>query len=154
MLLFPLNDFRCYSALCGGGFEALFEYLCSHDLESLPLGRVDVPGTAPDACFINVQQRQLVASEQQPLEVHRRYIDVHIPLGRETIGWSSLSSLHTPPTRPYDEEDDYALYEERAQNYLTLERGQVLVCMPDDAHAPLIGEGRLRKLVGKVEIIH
>ena len=90
--------------------------------------------------------------EAQIHEVHRRYIDVHFPLsGTEICGWSPLSSLTTPLV-PYDEPHDRAFYPGPAQTYFTVQPGQFYICFPDDAHAPIIGEGALRKLVAKVLI--
>ena len=90
--------------------------------------------------------------EAQIHEVHRRYIDVHFPLsGTEICGWSPLSSLTTPLV-PYDEPHDRAFIPRPGANILHRSAGQFYICFPDDAHAPIIGEGTLRKLVAKVRI--
>ena len=53
---------------------------------------------------------------------------------------------------PFNEEDDYAVYAEAAQTYLTIRPGEFAIVWPEDAHAPIIGEGTLRKLIAKVLI--
>ena len=87
------------------------------------------------------------------LEVHRRYIDVHFPLSSsEVMGWSPLQGLQTESVNPFNDEDDYAVYAETAQTYLTIRPGEFAIVWPEDAHAPIIGEGKLRKLIAKVLI--
>ena len=39
-----------------------------------------------------------------------------------------------------------------AQTYLTIRPGEFVIVWPEDAHAPIIGEGTLRKLIAKVLI--
>ena len=66
------------------------------------------------------------------------------------MGWSSLSVLATESMQPFNEEDDFAVYAERAQSYLTIHPGEFAIVWPEDAHAPIIGQGALRKLIAKV----
>lgn len=118
-------------------------------MTNAPTGRIEIDG---EALFINVDDAEMRPREAQIHEVHRRYIDVHFPLsGTEICGWSPLSSLTTPLV-PYDEPHDRAFYPGPAQTYFTVQPGQFYICFPDDAHAPIIGEGTLRKLVAKVRI--
>ena len=44
------------------------------------------------------------------------------------------------------------LYADRPTSWLHLVPGQVAVFFPEDAHAPIIGEGKIRKMIGKVKI--
>ena len=54
--------------------KQLFDYVKSHDLTQVPAGRITLDG---EKLFINVADATLVEAENQKLEVHRRYIDVH-----------------------------------------------------------------------------
>lgn len=129
--------------------KPLFDYVNSHDLLNAPLGRIEIQG---DDLFINNVESTLVKAEDQVVEVHRNYIDVHIPLSTaETIGWASLETL-TKETKPYSEEGDCALFSDKPSTYVDVRPGQFLVCMPEDAHAPIIGDGKIRKLIAKVRI--
>ena len=129
-------------------FKQLFDYVKAHDFTHVPAERIVLDG---DRLFINVADVTLKSPEEQVLEVHRRYIDVHFPLSREEImGWSSLSVLATESMQPFNEEDDFAVYAERAQSYLTIHPGEFAIVWPEDAHAPIIGQGALRKLIAKV----
>lgn len=147
MILAHLNDSDRYASL-HPLFKQLFDYVKAHDLTHVPAERIVLDG---DRLFINVADVTLKSPEEQVLEVHRRYIDVHFPLSREEImGWSSLSVLATKSVQPFNEEDDFAVYAERAQSYLTIHPGEFAIVWPEDAHAPIIGQGALRKLIAKV----
>ena len=147
MILAHLNDSDRYASL-HPLFKQLFDYVKVHDFTHVPAERIVLDG---DRLFINVADVTLKSPEEQVLEVHRRYIDVHFPLSREEImGWSSLSVLATESMQPFNEEDDFAVYAERAQSYLTIHPGEFASVWPEDAHAPIIGQGALRKLIAKV----
>lgn len=147
MILAHLNDSDRYASL-HPLFKQLFDYVKAHDFTHVPAERIVLDG---DRLFINVADVTLKSPEEQVLEVHRRYIDVHFPLSREEImGWSSLSVLATESMQPFNEEDDFAVYAERAQSYLTIHPGEFVIVWPEDAHAPIIGQGALRKLIAKV----
>ena len=95
----------------------------------------------------------MLSADSQKLEVHQAYLDVHIPLsGDEIIGWRALSSLSAAPDVPFDVEADYALYTSPASTYVTVRPGEFLIVYPEDAHAPIIGRGKLRKLIAKVKL--
>lgn len=130
-------------------FKKVFDYVKSHDLLHAPCGRVELDG---DRLFINNSNPECVTAEKQVLEVHRQYIDIHILLeGEETIGWKPLDDCATL-SKAYDADADCALYAEPAQTYVKLHPGEFLVAWPEDAHAPVIGEGKIRKLIVKVRI--
>ena len=128
----------------------LFEFVKTHDLMQLPLGRNEIDG---DRLFINTAENNLVRPEQQKLEVHRAYMDVHLPLDNaDTIGWRALSTIDIDPEQLFDQASDYALYAAPATSYVEVHPGEYLIAYPEDAHAPLIGEGSLRKAVAKIKL--
>lgn len=130
-------------------FKRLFDYVKSHDLSQVPAERIVLEG---DQLYINVADVELKHPGDQKLEVHRRYLDVHFPLsGPEICGFSSLHGLGQPDA-PFDEQDDYALYSQSADTYFTIQPGQFYIVYPEDAHAPIIGQGSLRKLIAKVAL--
>ena len=131
-------------------FKQLFDYVRTHDLSQVPAGRIVLQG---DDLYINVDDASLRSREAQKLEVHRRYIDVHFPLdGVEEVGWRSLDSLTCESEAPFDEARDFALYAAPATTYFTVRPGEFYVMFPEDAHAPIIGQGTLRKAIAKVRI--
>lgn len=127
--------------------QLLFDFLQDKNLAELPTGRIELSG---DDVFINSVETTLKRREEQPLEAHRQYLDVHIPISQpETIGFSYVSSL---PSVSFDEANDCALYSSLAATYITVKPGEFCICFPNDAHAPLIGEGFQKKLIAKIKI--
>lgn len=131
-------------------FKKLFDYVKSHDILNTPCGRIDIDG---DNLYINNVNPECIPSEKQVLEVHRNYIDVQILLeGKETIGWKVLEDV-TCEIKPYEKEADCALYSDIPVSWINLEPGQFAIFFPEDAHAPIIGKGKIRKMIAKVKCI-
>lgn len=130
-------------------FKTLFDYVKSHDLLHTDLGRIEIQG---DDLFINNVNPECVAAENQVLELHRDYIDVHILLeGAERIGWKAIEDL-TAEVKAYEKEGDCALYSDAPTTFVDLLPGQFMIVYPEDPHAPVIGEGKIRKLIAKVRV--
>ena len=69
-------------------FKQLFDYVKEHDFLGQEIGRITLDD---DNLFINNVNPQLLPADEQVLEVHRRYLDVHIPLDKaEIIGIKAL----------------------------------------------------------------
>lgn len=130
-------------------FKRFFDYVKEHDLFHAPLGRIEVDG---DRLFINNVEADLTDAATQPLEAHREYIDVHVVLdGEEHFGWRPLADC-AAVRQSYDPAADCALYADRPSSWLTLRPGQAAIVFPEDPHAPVVGEGRVRKLIGKIKL--
>lgn len=130
-------------------FKQLFDYVKTHDLLHTECGRIELAG---DDLFINNVNPTCVSASDQVLEVHRDYIDVHILLeGKERIGWKAIEDV-TDLKQAYQKEGDCALYSNTPTSFVDLLPGQFLIAFPEDPHAPVIGEGKIRKLIGKVKI--
>jgi len=126
--------------------KVMMDYILQHDFSRLMAGRITLDG---DDLFINLDEVELKPKEEQRLEFHKGYIDVQLPLLQpETMGWTALSDLGKPDIA-YNPTTDCGFYKQAAKEYLKVEPGQFTVFFPEDAHAPIIGEGLQRKLVGK-----
>lgn len=87
-------------------FKPLFDYVSQADLPNLGFGRHIIRN---DELFINNINPECVSQEEQMLEIHRDYIDVHILLsGEERIGWKLLNDVGNM-VKPYSKEEDCAL---------------------------------------------
>ena len=149
MILASFSDTARYEVL-HPLLQKAFAYLRSHDLREVPAGRISLDG---DALYINVADATLLAPEAQKLEVHRAYLDIHVPLsGPEVIGWRHLADIDVPSEAPFDEAGDFALYTAPASTYFTVAPGQFAIVWPEDAHAPILGTGTLRKAIVKVRL--
>lgn len=130
-------------------FKQLFDYVKTHDLLHTECGRIELAG---DDLFINNVNPTCVSASDQVLEVHRDYIDVHILLeGKERIGWKAIEDV-TDLKQAYQKEGDCALYSDTPTSFVDLLPEQFLIVFPEDPHAPVIGEGKIRKLIGKVRL--
>lgn len=130
-------------------FKRFFDYVKTHDLLHAPLGRIELDG---DRLFINNSEAEAVDADAQLLEAHRQYADIHVLLdGCEQIGWRPLGEV-ADVRQPYDAATDCALYGDRPTSWATLLPGHFAIVFPEDPHAPLVGHGRIRKLVGKIKL--
>lgn len=130
-------------------FKKLFDYVKTHDILNTPCGRIDIDG---DNLYINNVNPECIPAEKQVLEVHRDYIDVQILLqGKETIGWKALEDSKEE-VKPYEKEGDCALYSDTPTTWIHLVPGQLAIFFPEDTHAPIIGEGKIRKMIAKVKL--
>ena len=130
-------------------FKEVFDYIKSHDLLHAECGKIELKGKD---LFINVANPTLKAEKDQVLEMHRKYIDIQVLLeGKERMGWKAFDEL-TDEVQAYNEEKDCALYADRPTTFVDLLPGQFAIFFPEDPHAPVIGEGKVRKLIAKVRI--
>lgn len=129
--------------------EEAFRHLAKLDLMTLETGTYELDGRT---IFLNIVERELKRPEEVQLEVHNDYLDVQIVLaGKESFGWSERSAMQQP-TAPFDQERDIQFFADEPQTYYTLLPGQFTILMPEDAHAPLVGEGPIRKAIVKVKL--
>jgi biofilm protein TabA len=126
-----------------------FAFLARPDLTSLPVGRHEIDGTR---VFALVSQPAGRGEAGARLEIHRRYLDIQVTLaGSERIGWLPLSECKQIAV-PYDEQRDLGYFADRPTVWTSLPPGHFAIYFPEDAHAPMGGEGPLHKIVIKVEI--
>lgn len=148
MILAKIDDaYRYYSI--HPLLEPLFAYIGGNDLLHAPEGRIELQG---NRLFINNGVSALRAQESQGLEAHRLYLDVHIPLdGVERIGWTPADLLGEP-TAAYNEQKDIARYAAPAETYFEVHPGEFCIVFPEDAHAPIVGEGSIHKATAKIRL--
>lgn len=87
-------------------------------------------------------------------EAHRKYIDIHFILdGQEKIAFDHIDrqSVETE----YDPEKDAVFLEGELHSEMTMNPGDVMICLPEDSHMTGLVAGhkqKVRKVVLKVEI--
>jgi YhcH/YjgK/YiaL family protein len=82
-------------------------------------------------------------------ETHRRYIDIqYVASGTDTMGWSALDAIG--PGNGYDRAKDIEFYPAVPSLWVPVLAGHFAIFLPSDVHAPLAGEGMVRKLVVKI----
>lgn len=146
MILDTLNNVHNYVSL-HPQFASVFNYLLHTDLAEMPDGKQQLNGTDVYIDLATLQGRQ-----HAPLEAHRQYIDIQLPLsGTESIGWKPLDACQCP-TAPYDAARDIVFFDDAYDTVIPVGCGQFVVFFPNDAHAPAMTDGTLRKLVVKIRI--
>ena len=130
-------------------FAKAFEFIKSVNLETIEPGKYPIDGTDIHA---SVSAKEGVTAEEAKFEAHRNYIDIQVcPTGTEQLGWKPLEKC-THPKGDYNAEKDVTFYNDTPDTYFTLSAGQFAIFYPEDVHAPMIGEGTIKKLVVKVKI--
>ena len=71
--------------------------------------------------------------------------------GNETIGWNPREKC-TVPNGDYNPEKDVRFFNDSPDMFFQLTDGQFAIFFPEDVHAPMIGDGEIKKLVVKVKI--
>lgn len=128
-------------------FKQAFEFLKAKNLSQLEEGKIELSG---DNLKVNINVSKLKESANASLEVHNQYIDIQIPVSvPETFGWKDRTYCKSV-TSPYNPEKDIEFYGDIPTTYFTLQPGEFVVFFPEDAHAPCIGEGEVKKIIFKV----
>ena len=126
-----------------------FEWLAQTDVKALSAGRHDIDG---DNLFVNVMDVVLKPREAAALEVHDRYIDIQVMVGdTEEYGWSERCDCHSP-REEFNRERDVQFFTDTPQTFFALNERQFAIFFPEDAHAPMLGKGSVRKLIFKLLI--
>ena len=115
--------------------------------EPVAEGRMDIAGAD---LYLIASRAQGKKPGDARLEAHQKYVDLHLLLeGDEAIGWRPTGEC-TEPASPYDREKDVMLFDDRPLVWLPLLPGSFAVFFPGDAHAPMVSQGVVRKIVFKI----
>lgn len=147
MILDSLKNAALYYGM-GPRMKRAFELIASKDWTTVEPGIHELDGRD---IYVNVMERELKTREMAKLEVHDEYIDIQVLIAgtRESFGWSERCALKQPQGE-FDKEKDILFYDDEPQTYYTLLPGQFTVLFPEDGHAPMVGEGVVRKIIVKV----
>ena len=132
-------------------FKKAFEYITSNDLLNLEDGKYEIDGANLKAIISN--KNGMTAEESiAKFECHDKHIDIQLCIkGKETMGWKPRENCKEQKAE-YNAEKDVVFYNDLPDMYLQLNDGQFVIFFPEDVHAPMIGEGIIKKLVMKVKI--
>lgn len=129
-------------------FKAAFEYLNSTDLNALEVGKYETREGLKAGLTDNEGKTAETAAEK--FECHNKHIDIQVVIrGYETFGWKPRNDC-TQPKGEYSEEKDVLFYADAPEMHFSLQDGQFVIFYPEDVHAPMIGEGPIKKMVVKV----
>ncbi len=150
MILDSFKNASLYYGVCPR-MERAFELVSKLDLVSIEAGVHKLDG---DEIFINVLERDLKEGVgEAKLEVHNKYADIQILIDGESegFGWLERKDLAQPQS-DFNVDNDVQLFDDEYQTIYTIRTGQFTILMPEDAHAPMIGKGKVKKAIVKVLI--
>lgn len=146
MILDTLDRLECYgyiSPLMG----KVLEFFRTTDLSALQPGRIDLQG---DDLFVNVNRQNAQTRDEAPIEAHKEYIDIQVPISSdEEMGFISAPFMPAP-SKPYSADRDVAFYPGLCDTYLNVRNGMFTVFFPGEGHAPAITKDGILKLIVKI----
>ncbi|HNX05643.1 MAG TPA: YhcH/YjgK/YiaL family protein [Opitutales bacterium] len=133
-------------------FPKVFKFLRDADLSALKPGKYSIDGEDVYAMVSDVELTPFGG----PLEAHREFIDVHVPIsGEETLGF--VYDKVGVDRAAFNGKDDYCLFDNPAMRPVALKKGDFVAFFPPyGAHAPgkTLGPAKSghRKIVVKVRM--
>jgi YhcH/YjgK/YiaL family protein len=150
MVIDKLSEINKYASL-HPRFAKAIDYIVTNNLLIAETGTVLVDGEDIKAI---IMEGNCVSKEESlaGFECHNTYIDIQIVLkGVETVGWRARTSCSSPKGE-YSEEKDVLFYADAPTLFFELHAGMFSIYFPEDVHAPMIGEGAIKKVVMKVRV--
>jgi biofilm protein TabA len=150
MVLDSINRLHHYASL-HPSFTKAMEYIAAANYTQLEPGEIKWDGETIRAIVIHEQLVNEKASTDY-FECHNTYIDIQIVYeGVERVGWKSRTNCQHPRGE-YSAEKDVLFYEDAPELFFELKPNHFAIYFPDDVHAPMIGEGPIKKMVVKVKL--
>jgi biofilm protein TabA len=148
MILDTIANIDRYAAL-HPLFPRAFEFLRNTNLLALAPGHYPIEGEQLFAIVEHVPGR---TREEAQLECHRKYIDIQLVLeGVDEMGWKPLSDCREP-VADYSAERDIQFFRDAPASWIATPPGAFCIFFPEDAHAPLVSAGSIRKVVVKIAL--
>lgn len=127
--------------------DKVVDFFRKTDLASLEPGRIDLQG---DDLFVNVNRQGAQMRDEAPVEAHREYIDIQVPISSdEEMGFLSAPFMPAP-SKAYNADRDVAFYPGLCDTYLNVRKGMFVVFFPGEGHAPAITRDGILKLIVKI----
>ena len=134
-------------------FRKAIEFLRLRGVNDLLDGRVEIE---KDRLYAIIQRYKTQESNSPKFECHRKYIDIQlIASGTEIIGWSPSDALTITETYDANRDVAFGTVEQGTWTPVRLQRGQLAVFWPEDAHAPKLAAGKsspVTKIVVKIAV--
>ena len=146
MILDTLDRLDSYSYLSPLMGKVL-EFFRNTDLSTLKPGKIALQG---DDLFVNVNRQDAQTRDKVPIEAHKEYIDIQVPIScDEEMGFIPAAFMPAP-SKPYSADRDVAFYPGLCDTYLNVKKGMFVVFFPAEGHAPAITKDGILKLIVKI----
>ena len=149
MIVDTLNNGSKYTSL-HPLFAKAFDFMNQNDIATLEDGVIQIEeGLKVIVSKANGKTRE---TSLQKFECHDKNIDIQVRVkGLETMAWKPREKCVTP-NGDYNPDKDVRFFNDTPDMDFQLTDGQFVIFYPGDVHAPMIGEGEIKKLVFKVKI--
>lgn len=150
MIVDQISNYDLYKGMDVKVDKAI-EYIQNTKFQYLNTGMQEVDG---EELFFNLIEYETKEEEERFWESHKKYIDVHYILdGEEFVGYEQFERMSLK--EDYNEQDDFFLLEGKLQTKVKLQKGDFMICYPQDVHMTGIKVNEkhmVRKVVFKVKI--
>lgn len=131
-------------------FAKAFDYIYQNDLVNLVNGVSEISEGLK--VIVNTANGKTKEESLAKFECHNKNIDIQFCVkGLETFAWKPREKCLSP-NGDYNPEKDVRFFYDNPDMFFQLTDGQFAIFFPEDVHAPMIGEGEIKKIVIKVKI--
>ena len=131
-------------------FAKAFDFIKQNDIATLPDGVSEIMEGLK--LIVNTANGKSAEASLAKFECHDKNIDIQVCVrGLETIAWKPREKCLTQ-NGAYNPEKDVRFFSDVPDMSFQLTDGQFAIFYPEDVHAPMIGDGEIKKLVFKVKI--
>ena len=149
MIIDTLNNASKYTGL-NPLFSKAFDFINQNDVATLENGVIQIEDSLK--VIVSTANGKTAEVSLAKFECHDTNIDIQVCVkGLETIAWKPREKCVTP-NGDYNPEKDVRFFSDAPDMFFQLTDGQFTVFFPEDVHAPMIGDGEIKKLVFKVKI--
>jgi biofilm protein TabA len=149
MIIDTLNNASKYTSL-NPLFAKAFDFINQNDVATIEDGVIQIEEGLK--VIVSTANGKTAEVSLAKFECHDKNIDIQVCVnGLETIAWKPREKCVTP-NGDYNPEKDVRFFNDAPDMYFQLKDGQFAIFYPEDVHAPMIGEGEIKKLVFKVKI--
>jgi YhcH/YjgK/YiaL family protein len=149
MIIDTLSNASKYTSL-NPLFAKAFDFINQNDIATLENGTIQIEDGLK--VIVSTGNGKTAEVSLAKFECHDKNIDIQVCVnGLETIAWKPREKCVTP-NGDYNPEKDVRFFNDTPDMYFQLTDGQFGIFYPEDVHAPMIGEGEIKKLVFKVKI--
>jgi YhcH/YjgK/YiaL family protein len=149
MIIDTLNNASKYTGL-HPLFAIAFDYISQNDIAHLPDGVSEIAEGLK--VIVNTANGKTAEASLAKFECHDKNIDIQFCVkGLETIAWKPREKCATP-NGEYNPEKDVRFFSDAPDMSFQLTDNQFAIFFPEDVHAPMIGDGEIKKIVIKVKI--
>ena len=131
-------------------FAKAFDYINQNNVATLADGIYETPEGLK--VIVNTGMGKTAEASLAKFECHDKNIDIQLCVkGLETMAWKPREKCQTP-NGDYNPDKDVRFFSDAPDTSFQLTDGQFAVFFPEDVHAPMIGDGEIKKVVIKVKI--